>query len=175
MRVLTVRQPWAGAIIYRGKDVENRSRNIAGGYRGPVAIHVALRHDYDAVEAHNEIAGYVDHHSIFGYGKIIGMVDLADAHLADECHAASIQNVAHLFRTDRAAFDELPVTGNAGGLISRAGYCSPWAEPDCWHLKLADPRPLRNPIPYRGGLGLRRLDEATTALVAPEMMEGISS
>ena len=41
MRVLTVRQPWAWAIIHGGKDVENRTRNLAGAYRGPVAIHVA--------------------------------------------------------------------------------------------------------------------------------------
>ena len=31
MRVLTVRQPWAWAIIHGGKDVENRVRNLAGG------------------------------------------------------------------------------------------------------------------------------------------------
>lgn len=42
MRILTVRQPWVWAIIHGGKDVENRVRNIAGSYRGPVAIHVAL-------------------------------------------------------------------------------------------------------------------------------------
>lgn len=42
MRILTVRQPWAWAIIHGQKDVENRVRNIAGDYRGPVAIHTAL-------------------------------------------------------------------------------------------------------------------------------------
>lgn len=30
LRVLTVRQPWAWSLIEGGKDVENRSRNIAG-------------------------------------------------------------------------------------------------------------------------------------------------
>lgn len=33
MRILTVRQPWAWAIIHGGKDVENRTRNVAGDYR----------------------------------------------------------------------------------------------------------------------------------------------
>lgn len=42
LRVLTVRQPWAWSLIEGGKDVENRSRNIAGSYRGPVAIHAGL-------------------------------------------------------------------------------------------------------------------------------------
>ena len=43
LRVLTVRQPYAWAIIHGGKDIENRTRNIAGSYRGPVAIHAALQ------------------------------------------------------------------------------------------------------------------------------------
>ena len=47
MRILTVRQPWAYAIVHLGKDVENRVRNIAGDYRGPVAIHAALAEDSD--------------------------------------------------------------------------------------------------------------------------------
>jgi hypothetical protein len=48
MRALTVRQPWAWAIVHGGKDVENRTRNLAGSYRGPVAIHAALRTTPDA-------------------------------------------------------------------------------------------------------------------------------
>lgn len=35
--VLTVKQPWAWAIIHAGKDVENRSRPIR--YRGRLLIH----------------------------------------------------------------------------------------------------------------------------------------
>lgn len=49
MKVLTVRQPWAAAIIHGGKDVENRTRNLAGSYRGPVAIHAGLAYDEDAL------------------------------------------------------------------------------------------------------------------------------
>lgn len=43
--------------------------------------------------------------------------------------------------------------------------CSPWAEVGVFHLILANPRALPEPIPYQGGLGLRRLDEAATAAV----------
>lgn len=39
MRILSVRQPWAHAILHYGKDVENRS--WATPYRGPVAIHAS--------------------------------------------------------------------------------------------------------------------------------------
>ena len=40
---LSVRQPWAGAIILGNKDVENRSR--AFHYRGPLLIHAGVHVD----------------------------------------------------------------------------------------------------------------------------------
>jgi hypothetical protein len=41
MKALTVRQPWAHAILHLGKDVENRSWPTR--YRGPLLIHAGLR------------------------------------------------------------------------------------------------------------------------------------
>lgn len=41
---ISVRQPWAWAIIYAGKDIENRAwrpANPAMRFRGPVCIHAA--------------------------------------------------------------------------------------------------------------------------------------
>lgn len=40
MRALTVKAPWAWAILHAGKDVENRSWSTS--YRGPLAIHAAV-------------------------------------------------------------------------------------------------------------------------------------
>lgn len=81
MRALTVRQPWAGSIIHHGKSPENRSRNIAGSYRGPVAIHVGLRHDYEAQDGpHNDVLGFIDQHHTYGWGHVIGVVDLVSVH-----------------------------------------------------------------------------------------------
>lgn len=126
MRILTVRQPWAWAIIHGGKDVENRSRNIAGSYRGPVAIHAARLDADDLYAVYGAVAAAMGkpfgnetwvHHR----GVIIGVVDLVDVHLGIECG------------------------------------CSPWGEPNRWHLGLANPRPLSEPIPYRGALGLREV------------------
>lgn len=48
MRALSIRQPWAWAIIHAGKDIENRSWSTS--YRGPVLIHAAkgmTRGDYE--------------------------------------------------------------------------------------------------------------------------------
>lgn len=40
MKALTVRQPWAWAILSAGKDIENRTWSTR--YRGPIAIHAGL-------------------------------------------------------------------------------------------------------------------------------------
>jgi hypothetical protein len=149
VRVLTVRQPWAWAIVYGGKDVENRIRNVAGAYRGPIAIHAGLSYDNEASWS----AGWESLHAAItaegsppwdapwvGGGAIIGVVDLVAVH----------DPLDPLFSTTVAA---------------AATRCSPWAEPNAFHLVLANPRPLLDPIPFRGALGLRELDPATTARV----------
>jgi len=132
MRALTVRQPWAWAIVYGGKDVENRSRNIAGSYRGPVAIHAAT-----------SAAKWSDYKTA---AALLGRsaVDLSNALRASDgalIDAGCVIGVVDLVRVHRS------------GAIMCAP-CSPWAEPDAWHLVLANPRPLAHPIPWRGALGL---------------------
>lgn len=159
MRLLTVRQPWAWAIIHGGKDVENRIRNLAGDYRGPVAIHAGLATFEDEGQYWEVVRAVTSEQNgwrasdsevwsadglesddpRFVYGAIIGVVDLTDAHLALGANAGQINTCAPY------------------------GLCSTWAEPDVWHLALSNPRPLTTPIPYKGSLALRYLDEATTA------------
>ena len=39
MKCISIRNPWAWAIIHAGKDIENRSRRLS--YRGPVLIHAS--------------------------------------------------------------------------------------------------------------------------------------
>ncbi|MBO3663717.1 ASCH domain-containing protein [Microbacterium stercoris] len=148
MRILTVRQPWAWAIIHGGKDVENRVRNIAGDYRGPVAIHAARADAEDAPET-----VWWDHADWYrarraqplrwdptwsDRGAIIGVVDLVDV---------------------------LPPSYYDDAEANEA-WCSEWAMPGHWQLVLENPRPLAEPIPYRGALGLRRLDDETVARIA---------
>jgi hypothetical protein len=137
MRILTVRQPWAWAIIHAGKDVENRVRNVAGSYRGPVAIHAARKGAED--EACVEVWGrWCDTLDPDVRGAIIGVVDLVDVHKG-YCDT-----------------DDYPI-------------CSEWAAFDQWHLEIANPRPLAEPIPYRGALGLRTLDDDTTARILAQI------
>jgi hypothetical protein len=143
--VLTVRQPWAWAIIHGGKDVENRVRNIAGAYRGPVAIHAAQTVATDALTDPNIIgaialtrlfkgAGHPSTFKVSPRGAIIGVAQLVDVHAPH------------------------PET-RCGGVETR------WSMPDHWHLVFDHARALVEPIPFRGALGLRTLDDDTTARV----------
>ena len=57
---LSVRQPWAWAIIHAGKDVENRSQAFGrrfGNFRGPLLIHAAKGMTRDEYES---AAGFMD-------------------------------------------------------------------------------------------------------------------
>lgn len=138
MRAITVRQPWAWAIIHGGKDVENRSRNIAGAYRGPVAIHAGLAFDADAVPVLARLVPTWDapitngdpwqHRPDGVRGAILGMVDLVDVH------------------------DGL-------GAEHDGAPCSPWAIRYHHHLVMVNPRPLAQPLPWRGALGLWALPD----------------
>ena len=88
MKALSVRQPWAWAIMHAGKDVENRTRITR--YRGPVAIHATrcTRAEYE------QAAGVI--YGICGvkvppwesmrdtFGKVIGVVDLTDSVFVEE-------------------------------------------------------------------------------------------
>lgn len=67
---LSVRDPWARAIFYLGKDVENR--NWATRYRGDLLIHVALR-----VDSAPQVARRVEEHEPYP-GCIIGVVQLEE-------------------------------------------------------------------------------------------------
>lgn len=155
MRVLTVKQPWAWAILHGGKDVENRTTNIAGSYRGPVAVHAGLGafvQDNDASRAHRAAHG-TETPTVLHYGAIIGVVDLVDVH-----HDQTIRGDLHCCSD-----------GEWHGSSPCPGPCSPWAMPDHHHLVLANPRPLARPIPHRGGLGLRHAPDDLVAAIAEQL------
>ena len=147
MKAITVRQPWAWAIIHGGKDVENRSRNLAGSYRGPVAIHAGLapfEQRNMASRAHRAACGSETSAEIL-FGAIIGVVDLVDVHRV-------LQDDLGRIRCK---------TTQPGEPWGQA--CSAWAMENDYHLVLANPRPLARPIPYRGRLGLWTLPDDVLA------------
>ncbi len=73
MKVLTIRQPWAWAIIFAGKDIENRSWRTH--YRGPLAIHAGAKVEKNAALPRRARAPEDDD---LVSSAILGVVDLVD-------------------------------------------------------------------------------------------------
>lgn len=81
MKALTVKQPWAWAIIHGGKDIEMRPRGFS--YRGPLLIHAGKAPL--PTEKFERIRGYCKKGGVrvpemgdFLFGGIIGIADLVD-------------------------------------------------------------------------------------------------
>ncbi len=131
MRALTVQQPWAWAIVHGGKTVENRTRNLVGSYRGLVAVHAGLREDLSALD------DPVLWRALFPHGELR---PLADPKPLDTLGA--VLGVVDLVSVHHET-DHGP-----------SAPCSPWGQRGTWHLQMANPRPLADPIPAKGRLGL---------------------
>lgn len=133
MRCITLRQPWAALVIYGGKDIENRAQNILGTYRGPLAIHAGQQPDLEAMAVFRDMQGVP-----------------AEAQAAMDVRGAMLGTT-----TVRGVHPWMPM-----------GCCTSfWAQPRAWHLELDvnAVRPLPEPVPARGALGLWRPDRALYA------------
>ncbi len=75
MKALSIKQPWAHAILHAGKDIENRTWRTT--YRGPLLIHASARPDLAVrgmIESQHGILIPADAPT----GGIVGVVDLID-------------------------------------------------------------------------------------------------
>lgn len=117
MKCLTVRQPFAAAIIFGPKRIENRDWNCT--HRGPLLIHAGKSRRMLHLLTDAQKASWPGREAApLDFGFIIGSVDVVDCQIFGERHA-----------------------GN------------PWAERN-YCIELANPRPLRTPLPAMGLLGL---------------------
>ena len=130
MKAITVRQPFAGLIICGEKPVENRSRNLAGTYRGPVVIHASktlatVGYNPNPWTILYDLVGLSTWHDQTGVA--LGTVDLVGVHHATNCDHPEWVGIR---------------------------FCNSWALANNHHLVLANPRPFPEPIPHKGALGL---------------------
>ncbi|MCT9624304.1 ASCH domain-containing protein [Pseudarthrobacter equi] len=129
-RAMTIRNPWAWAIINGGKDVENRSWQT--DYRGPLYIHAGLAEPSEADRAdpllskalENAASSNLD--TRFRRGYVLGTVNLSSIHHANDCKTQANT------------------------------MCSEWAHPGQYHWELTEARPLACPFPEKGKQGLWR-------------------
>lgn len=149
VRALTVRQPFASAIIFGGKDVENRGWGTR--YRGRLLIHAGMGVDWKASAMAWTAAGLTPPPPAGRFdrsawlaslplGRIIGTVILAS------CHHES---------TEQPRLS-----------------CSPWGMPDQYHWDLIRARPLPEPVPCKGALSLWRLPENVEKAVREQLETG---
>lgn len=179
-RALTCWQPWGSLIMAGIKNVENRPRPVpstlpqwyrctgcghrdrvmpSGGVHshfelpdareveyevvpdGPYPfrlwIHAAKGWDQDGWLRAWDLIGYdalMEH--VYPPGALLGSVLVTGCHYADDV-ACWGSELGHL----RGEGDD------------EREFCSPWAQPDCYHITVTDPQPLPEPIPMRGRQG----------------------
>ena len=113
MKALSVRQPWAWAILHAGKTVENRS--YPTGYRGLVAVHASAQPDRDGDVKLLAILGryagdVLDFGSLLGTVRVIGCVQDADTY-----SKWAERGAWHWLLADPVAFAEpIPCKGRLG-------------------------------------------------------------
>lgn len=146
IRGLSIRQPWAWAIAVGAKTVENRTWGT--GYRGLVVIHASKTRP-DPADVENQLildavaeCGFEIEEAASGQGLIVAVATLAGCHLS-------------------------PDFGGTCG--ATRPLCSPWAVRDQYHWLLADVRPVREPVPCKGRLGLWRLPDDIEQAVRKQM------
>lgn len=112
MDALTIRQPWAHAILHGGKNVENRSwaPNRPAPFR--LAIHAGKGYDagaYDGAPGRDAL----------DFGAVVGEVDVVGWHHADQCGGLcspwAMPGQWHWWLGDRTVYLEaVPAVGRLG-------------------------------------------------------------
>ena len=106
MKCLTVRQPWAHAIIHLGKDVENRSWPTS--YRGPLLIHAGSRRDPALCR---QLGLNPDD---LTYGAVIGIVDVVDCVRNSTSEWAEPDQYHWILENPRPLSGPIPLKGRLG-------------------------------------------------------------
>jgi hypothetical protein len=83
MKALTVKQPWAWAVIHGGKDIENRNQRI--NYRGELFIHAGKGEDSEAHSFPALNAVIPNDYPALRRGQVLGTVALIGCHNSETC------------------------------------------------------------------------------------------
>jgi ASCH domain len=111
VKILTVQQPWAWAIIHAGKDVENRPQYAS--YRGQLLIHAGQKISQAGIEfLHSQ--GIEMPPEALETGHIVGKVELTGC-VRDSESRWAIKDVWHNVVSDPVATTHrVEVTGRLG-------------------------------------------------------------
>jgi ASCH domain len=108
MKVLTISQPWAWAILVAGKDVENRGWRTS--YRGPLAIHAGKTREKSWKFPRGTLKPPED----LVRGAIVGVVDLVDVVESSPSKWFGGDSYAWVLRDPRVLTTPIPCNGMLG-------------------------------------------------------------
>lgn len=149
---LSVHAPWAWALMFGGKDVENRGpkfprRRAGRELLGRVWVHASLKPNLSENST--------------GWLRRLA----AECRPIDEILEATGRNGVHLN-------DGVWMKRNRGHIVGSVevyGYAqtstSPWYVPDSLAILVRNPQPLAKPVPARGALGWWTVPEPTLSQV----------
>jgi hypothetical protein len=152
VKALSIREPWASAIAYGDKRTENRGR--ATRYRGPIALHASLTVDWSAPAHAWTAAGLPPYEpgyprgpwrKILYLGAIVAVAEIVGCHP----HWMCIKRDGPL----------------------KVNSCTRWGEDGQFHWLLANVRPLADPVPARGMLGLWTVPEDADSAIRAQLGE----
>lgn len=149
MKALSLTQPMAWAIFH-GKDVENRNWNTH--YRGPLLIHASMKFDAAHLQWLKDNQGKlgITLPNRFYHGALLGIVTLERVMRKGSQEAIIGVPAPSIGDQER----ELECLRKAN-----SEYFSPWFFGP-YGFVLKDAKPLSEPIPYRGMLGLFEVPDA---------------
>jgi hypothetical protein len=147
VKALSIQQPWCSAIAYGPKRIENRTWAAPQWALGTtIALHASKGPDWQAPEMAWTAAGISPYKPGAPRKHWEGSLPLgaivAVAVVAD-CHFGGFEHPD----------------------------CSPWGARDQFHWLLRDIRPLRDPVPARGMLGLWTVPEDTESAIRAQLGE----
>lgn len=176
MKALTVRQPWAGCIAHLDKRVENRARRLPGKYvDATVAIHSAAEVDKTevlSIPAGTKFPSLFANNAEWDAWRFwhLGRKPRDTANWPPKLALGAVVAVARLAGCHHWDWDNLCGPECRDSSPSTPGLCSPWVHLGVpWHWQLADVRPLPEPVPCKGMLGLWRLPEDVERAVTGQL------
>ena len=107
MKVLTVRQPWASAIVRGLKDIENRTWPT--NYRGELLIHAgSAKPSKELIATYERLYGALPEGMV--YGAIVGKVTVTDC-VADSDSPWAFGGHWHWKLSEAVEIDPFPCSG----------------------------------------------------------------
>jgi len=109
MKAISIRQPWAWAILYAGKDVENRS--WPSKIRGRVAIHAAKTPNHNDLARLRRRGIPVPDMADLPRGALVGSVEIVDC-VSESPSPWFTGPFGFLLRDPRPLAESIPWTGS---------------------------------------------------------------